>query len=151
VDSGRIYLTAGRGGGGFTAAYRLHPGAPPDELWVSRQSPADVSSPVLYKGRLFTISSTGVMVCYDAESGAIIWRQRIGSGLGVFYASLAAADDKIYAVRSNGTTYVIAAEDTFRLVSESSIDEEIFASPALAADCLFLRTVSALYCIGYGE
>jgi outer membrane protein assembly factor BamB len=88
------------------------------------------------------------MVCYDAASGKVIWRKRVGSGLGVFYASLVAADDKVYAVRSNGTTYVIAVEDQFRLISESSLPEEIFASPAFAADCLFLRTVSALYCIG---
>jgi len=46
---------------------------------------------------------------------------------------------------------VIAAEDKFRLISESSLPEEIFASPAFAADCLFLRTVSALYCIGNEE
>ena len=107
-----------------------------------------MSSPVLYKGRLFTITSTGVMVCYDADSGDVIWRHRVGSRLGVFYASLMAAGDKVYAVRSNGTTYVIAAEDRFRLIAQSSLREEIFASPALAADCLFLRTTSALYCIG---
>lgn len=147
ADNGRLYVTGGSGGDGFTAAYQLRQNAAPDELWTSHRTPADVSSPVLYKGRLFTISSTGIMVCYDAESGDIIWRQRVGSGLGVFYASLVAADDKIYAVRSNGTTYVIAVEDKFRLIAESSLPEEIFASPAFAADCLFLRTVSALYCI----
>jgi outer membrane protein assembly factor BamB len=88
-----------------------------------------------------------VMMCRDAESGRIIWRRRIGSGPGAFYASLVAADGKVYAVRSNGTTYVIAAEDTFRLVSESPLAEEVFASPAFAAGCLLLRTASALYCI----
>jgi hypothetical protein len=31
-------------------------------------------------------------------------------GLGVFYAWLFAADDRLYAVRSNGTTYVIVAD-----------------------------------------
>jgi outer membrane protein assembly factor BamB len=144
VEGGRLYVT---GGSGYTAAYQLRHNTAPAELWMSSQSPADVSSPVLYRGRLFTISSTGIMVCYDAGTGKIVWRQRVGSGLGVFYASLVAADDKVYAVRSNGTTYVIAVEDKFRLISESSLAEEIFASPAFAADCFFVRTVSALYCI----
>jgi hypothetical protein len=31
-------------------------------------------------------------------------------GLGVFYVWLFAADDRVYAVRSNGTTYVIVAD-----------------------------------------
>jgi outer membrane protein assembly factor BamB len=145
--SGRLYVTGGMGGDGYTAAYQLRPDAAPDRLWTSRKSAADVSSPVVYQGRLFTITSTGILVCYDADSGNIIWRGRLGSGLGVFYASLIAADDKIYAVRSNGTTYVVAADDEFRIVSESALNEEIFASPAIAAGRLYLRTVSALYCI----
>lgn len=66
----------------------------------------------------------------------------------MFYASLVAADDKVYAVRSNGTTYVVAVDDEFRLLSESTLDEEVFASPAVALGSLFLRTVSALYCVG---
>ncbi len=147
VDSNKLYVTGAVGGGGYTAAYALRQNAAPEELWASRRSPADVSTPVLHKGRLFTITSTGIMVCYDAESGAVIWKQRVGTGLGVFYASLVAAEDKVYAVRSNGTTYVVAAEDRFRLVSESSLPEEIFASPAFGADCLFLRTANAIYCI----
>jgi outer membrane protein assembly factor BamB len=145
VERGRLYVT---GGMGATAAYQLRQNAAPDQLWMSTQSPADVSSPVLYNGRLFTISSTGIMVSRDAGTGKIVWRQRVGSGLGVFYASLVAANEKVYALRSNGTTYVIAVEDKFRLISESSFPEEIFASPAFAADCLFVRTVSAVYCIG---
>jgi outer membrane protein assembly factor BamB len=147
VEHGRLYVTGGKGGDGYTAAYELRRDQPPHELWSSRRSPADVASPVLYNGRLFTITSTGVMVCYDAATGEIRWRQRLGSSVGVFYASLVAAADKIYATRSDGTTYVIAAEDKFRLLSESSLGEEIFASPAFGADCLLMRTAAALYCI----
>ena len=146
AENGRLYMTGGIGGG-HTAAYKLRPVAAPEELWSTRQK-ADVSSPVLYRGRLFTISTTGVMVCYDAETGRVVWKQRVGSGTGGFYASLVAADGKVYAPRSNGTTYVVAADDEFRLISESSLPEEIFASPAITEDCLLLRTVVALYCVG---
>jgi outer membrane protein assembly factor BamB len=146
-DGDRLYVTGGRGAEGYTAAYRLRERQPPLELWRSHRTPGDVSSPVVYKGRLYTLSSSGVMVAYDAGSGEVRWRHRLGTGLGVFYASLVAVDDKLYAVRSNGTTFVVAAEDTFRLISESSLPEEMFASPAVARDCLLLRTVSALYCI----
>ena len=105
IANGRLYVTGGVGSDSYTAAFRLRRNAVPDALWVSQQR-ADVSSPVLYRGMFFAISSTGVMVCYDAESGRMLWSQRVGSGLGAFYASLVAADDKVYAVRSNGTTYV---------------------------------------------
>jgi outer membrane protein assembly factor BamB len=147
AEDGKLYVTGGKGDQGYTAAFVLRQGEAPIELWRSARNPADVSSPVLYKGRLFTISSTGLMICYDAASGAVLWRQRIGSGLGVFYASLVAADDKVYATRSNGTTYVVGAEDRFRLISENSLPDDMFASPAFSADCLFLRTVTGLYCI----
>jgi len=72
AENGTLYITGGKGGNGYTAAYQLRENAAPDELWTSHQSPADVSSPVLYKRRLFTITSTGIMVCYDAGSGKII-------------------------------------------------------------------------------
>jgi outer membrane protein assembly factor BamB len=147
VAGDRLYLTGGAHADGYTGAYRLRRGAPPIELWASNQSAADVSSPVFYRGRLFTMSSTGVLVCYDADSGKIIWRKRVGSGPGVFYASLVAADGKIYATKSDGTTYVIAADDEFRLLATPGLDEETFASPAFGAGCLFMRTVAALYCI----
>ena len=146
AENGRLYVTGGIGGG-HTAAYKLRPDGAPEELWSTQQK-AEVSSPVLYRGRLFTISTSGVMWCYDAETGRVVWRRRVGSGPGGFYASLVAADGKIYASRSNGTTYVLAAEDEFRLISESSLPEEMFASPAITEDCLLLRTVAALYCIG---
>ena len=146
AEHGRLYVTGGIGGG-HTAAYKLRPDAAPEELWSTPQR-ADVSSPVLYRGRLFTVSTVGVMVCYDAETGRVVWKRRVGSGPGGFYASLVAANGKIYAPRSNGTTYVIAAEDEFRLISESVLPEEMFASPAITEDCLLLRTVAALYCVG---
>ena len=147
IDGTRLFVTGGKGDGGFTGAYRLRPREAPLVLWESRNSPADVASPVVHKGRLFTISSSGIMVCYDADSGKMLWRQRLKPGIGVFYASLVAADDKIYATRSDGTTYVVSSEDRFRLIATSSLPEEIFASPAVTADCLLIRTVSALYCI----
>jgi outer membrane protein assembly factor BamB len=147
VDGSRIFITGGVGSVGQTAAYRLRPGAPPELLWV-RSERADVASPVVHGGRLFTVSSTGVMVSFDAATGRVLWRRRLKAGLGAFYASLVLVNDRIYAVRSNGTTYVVAAEDAFRLIAESSLEEEIFASPAVGHGCLLLRTVAALYCIG---
>jgi outer membrane protein assembly factor BamB len=147
VDADRLYVTAGIGASGVTAAYQLRPDAAPRELWRSPHR-ADVSSPVLYRGQLFAVSTTGVMVCFDAVSGKVLWRQRIGSGPGAFYASLVAVDEKVYAARSNGTTSVIAAGGRFQALAESPLSEEIFASPAVSRDCLLLRTVSALYCVG---
>lgn len=146
AENGRLYVTGGVGAG-YTAAYRLRQGAAPEELWSTTQR-ADVSSPLLYRGRLFTISTLGVMVSYDADTGQVVWKKRLGSGTGGFYASLVAADGKIYAPRSDGTTYVIAAEDEFRLISDSVLPEEMFASPAITENCLLLRTVAALYCVG---
>ena len=48
VAGDRLYVSGGKGSHGYTAAYQLRPNAAPVALWTSRQSPADVSSPVLY-------------------------------------------------------------------------------------------------------
>ena len=146
IDGHRLFLTGGKGPDGYTAAYRINAGGPV-LAWASRKHPADVASPVLYKERLFTVSSSGIMVCYDAADGTVLWKHRLEAGTGVFYASLVAAENKIYATRSDGTTFIVAAEDVFRLVAAPTVSEEVFATPAFGGDCLYLRTASALYCI----
>jgi hypothetical protein len=107
-----------------------------------------VSSPVLYRGRLFTISTIGVMVCYDAETGRVVWRQRVGAGPGGFYASLVRGRRQDLRAAIERHDLRDCSRDEFRLISESVLPEELFASPAITEDCLLLRTVAALYCVG---
>ena len=81
----------------------------------------------------------------ETENSTLL-RERLD---GSYYASVAAtADGKIFLSSLEGDTTVVQAGPQFRVVATSSLDEPIFASPAISGGELFLRTTGHLYCIG---
>ena len=51
----------------------------------------------------------------------------------------------------DGHTFVIEAGDKYVELSKNSVDEMSLASPALAANTIFLRTQTKLYRIGRSQ
>mgnify|MGYP001816125471 FL=1 len=74
-----------------------------------------------------------------------------GGGFGAMdYASPVAAGDKIYFIKSDGTTYVIGAGEEFELLATNKITEETESfggTPAISGGKLFVRSDKHLYCI----
>ena len=140
ADGTRIYLSGGSIQGG-TFALKLPDGGDAFEIvWSNRRATASCSSPVLVGSRLFTISSNGIMSCYDAASGDALWSERIGGG--DYFASLVAADGMIYACDEQGETVVVRAHDEFELITRNVLDGAILASPAISAGRLLIRSTS---------
>jgi outer membrane protein assembly factor BamB len=105
----------------------------------------EVSSPVVYDGKLYTVTLNGIMSCYDAHTGELKWRQRLPRGQ--YFSSLVAGDGKVYASSETGVTSVVAATSEFKMLAQNDLAEEIYASPAIADGCLLIRTTKSLYCI----
>jgi outer membrane protein assembly factor BamB len=63
-------------------------------------------------------------------------------------ASPIAAAGRLYFVADDGMTYVVSASDSFKLLTKNPLNEDCYASPALAYGQLFIRTAQHLYCIG---
>ena len=79
---------------------------------------------------------------------------RGGGGGGQDYASPVAASGKIYYVKSDGTTIVMAAGDKFEqlAVNKFTDDRETFSStPAISDGQLFVRSDKHLYCVAEAE
>jgi outer membrane protein assembly factor BamB len=71
-----------------------------------------------------------------------------GSGL---YASVVAADGKLFAVTRTGGVYVLAADKEYKVLAHNQFasDKSRFdATPTVADNRLYLRSEEALYCIG---
>jgi len=71
-------------------------------------------------------------------------------GGGGFYASVAYADGKLYAVSRNSGTFVIAGGTAYEQLAQNRFesDRSIFnASPAISDGAIFLRSDKALYCV----
>ena len=72
----------------------------------------------------------------------------MGGGL---YASVIAADGKLYAATRTTGTYVLAAAPEFKVLSHNTLTEDksrFDATPSVADGKLYLRSEQYLYCLG---
>lgn len=114
-------------------------------VWRKKNEGPYVPSPLCVGDDLFTVGDNGFASCYDARSGKLIWRERLG---GNFSSSPVFADGNIYVISEWGETVVFAASRDFNLVSRNPLDEPTLASLAVSDGRIFIRTEKNLYGIG---
>jgi outer membrane protein assembly factor BamB len=114
-------------------------------VWRANNVSSTRPSPIVVGDYLYMVNDTGVAFCYDARTGKRIWQESLG---GAFSASPVYAAGHLYFCAENGKTYVVAAAPKFDLVAENRLDAGCRASPAIAGDAIYLRTVTHLYCLG---
>lgn len=86
---------------------------------------------------LFAVTDDGIAYCWDAETGAVNWKKRLGKS---YSASPVVCDGKIYVPNLSGETTVFeASADAFKLVAENSLGSDSYASPAIAGGQIFMR------------
>ena len=151
-ENGIIYATGGRkkellairaGGRGDVTDTHV--------LW-KQDIGSNIPSPVLYEGKIYDVDSRGLGMCVDAATGEVIKRERVPDAGGV-YASLTAADGKLYLITREKGAFVLAAGDDLDVIAHNEIktDSSIFnASPIVSRGELLIRSDENLYCIGSG-
>ncbi|MCU0874448.1 MAG: PQQ-binding-like beta-propeller repeat protein [Pirellulaceae bacterium] len=113
-------------------------------IWRESRSVSEVPSPLVYDGRVYMVKDGGIISCLDATSGRLQYRTRLGPR-GAYFSSPVAGDGKIFAASHNGAIVVLAAGETFQRLAVNELHEPIFATPAIAAGRLYVRTESRLY------
>ena len=151
VDNGIVYCMSGYQGYSLMALPLSAQGDVSDTdavIWRKNSGTPYVPSPVLDEGYLyFTQSNNAILTVLNAETGKeIIGRSRL-SGMSGVYASLVAADGRVYIVGRNGTTVVLNRSQELDIAATNRLDERFDASPAVAGNQLFLRGARFLYCL----
>lgn len=121
-------------------------GESPEILWESDEYLSDVPSPVATKDLLFMATSYGVMVCYDAKSGEIVWEHEFDNG---FYSSPMLVDGKIYLIDMAGIMHVMEAKNEFVLLGESPLGEKCMTTPTFAEGKIYIRGNEHLFCVDH--
>lgn len=114
-------------------------------VWEVRGSVPGISSPVVYEGRLYSVTNGGIATCRDVHKGERLWRARLPYQ---YYASLTAADGKVFFCNLRGETTVLAADSEAHVLSTNRLGEDVRASFALSEGRIFIRGTEHLYCIG---
>ncbi len=115
-------------------------------LWKYQKSLPNVPSPLFYKNVLYLVKNGGIVTSLDPVSGKVYKQGRLRDALEHYYASPIAADGKIYAVSERGKVVVIQAGPQWQVLSTNDLAEDTYATPVVAGNRLYLRTMSTLYC-----
>jgi len=129
------------GGSGDVSAGRV--------VWKQRPG-SYVPSPVLVNGHLYWVDDRGMACCLKADTGKEVYRQRLPEA-GSVYASMVAADGKLYAVTRRNGTFVLPTEPSFKVLARNRLKSDTTdfnASPAIISGGLLLRSNRFLYCVG---
>ncbi|MBM3876903.1 MAG: serine/threonine protein kinase [Verrucomicrobia bacterium] len=109
------------------------------------------------KGHLFAVLDAGVAACWNFETGAEVWKGRLG---GTFSASPVLVGDLLFAMNEAGRTFIFKATPAaFELVAENPLGHEAMATPTICGGRIYHRGASRvdgrrqefLYCIGVKE
>jgi outer membrane protein assembly factor BamB len=119
--------------------------------WSWKRSLSNIPSPVLAGGVLYVLKEGGVLTGLDPASGETYNAGRIEGAEDGYFASPIAAGGQLLTASNSGKVALIAAGEQWELLELADFGERIWATPAIAADGLYLRTESALYAFGVDE
>ena len=114
--------------------------------WSNLRDGPYMATPLLYRGILYVVSTRGVLTAFEPRTGRQIYQQRIAPG--GYSASPIAADGRLYIASEEGDVFTIRAGRDFEILATSAMNDTILATPALAADTMYMRTRHAVYAIG---
>jgi outer membrane protein assembly factor BamB len=107
-----------------------------------------IPSPLLHQQILYSVRNGGILTAFDSRTGEVAKTGRIPGALGGYSASPVLADGRLYFSSEEGKIAVVRPGREWELVQLNDLQEEIFATPALSAGKVFIRTAEALYCFG---
>jgi outer membrane protein assembly factor BamB len=116
--------------------------------WHYYKPVPQVPSTLLYKGVLYMINDSGILLTFDPVTGKVIKQGRLMGAIDKYFASPVAADDKVFVIGQGGQVSVLKAAGEWEVLKVNELDDEVFATPAIADKRIYIRTRSALYCFG---
>ncbi len=126
------------------------------ELWRKDGVDAGFASPLLHDGRLYVMTNSGRLFCYDAVSGKQYWKFKVGH---IGKGSPVWADGKIYLTTQEGGFLIAEDKGTScKFIDKMNVNDgttqredgvtEIFASPAISDGRIVIFTMSEMICFG---
>src|SRR5262249_3445137 len=113
---------------------------------VKKQGPY-MPTPIVYGDYLYTCANSGVVSCYDAKTGKLHYRERVG-GKGGFTASPVAADGRLDFTSEEGGVRVLKAGPKFEIICGNPLGDICMATPAISDGLFVVRTQHHVIALG---
>ena len=117
-------------------------------VWnLDNKSPSNIASPLVVDDQLFVVKKGGISASFNAQNGETLWTKKRIRNLGNYYASPIAGDGKIYVMGENGYLVVLQQGAKLKILGRNDMGETTVATPAIADNRVFVRTLNQLFCI----
>lgn len=110
--------------------------------WQAAKNAPYNPSMICVDGLLYAVSDSGIASCWDAQTGEVIWSERVPEK---YSSSLLYAEGRLYLQSEEGTGTVLKAGRTFETLATNKLGERSLASYAVDGSALIIRTEKNLY------
>jgi outer membrane protein assembly factor BamB len=115
-------------------------------LWQNQRGNSYTASPVLHEGRLYMITDSGMVSCFDIATGKAYYQQVRLPRPYNFKASPVAANGKLYLSSEEGDVIVLGMGEKFEVLATNTLrDQSFIASPAIVDGEIYLRSETTLF------
>lgn len=132
-DNGKVLALKPTGTGNITSSAIA---------WQAAKNAPYNPSMICVDGLLYAVSDAGIASCWDAQTGDVIWSERVPEK---YSASLLYAEGRLYLQSEEGTGTVLKAGRTFETLATNKLGERSLASYAVDGSALIIRTENNLY------
>jgi outer membrane protein assembly factor BamB len=113
--------------------------------WSADSGLPDICSPLTNGDLLFLLQTYGLMTCYDAKTGQVVWDNDFAE---TFRASPSLVGDKVYLLTADGLMIIIKVDRKLEEIARYDIGEKTNCSSAFLDGRIYIRGKENLYCIG---
>jgi outer membrane protein assembly factor BamB len=115
-------------------------------VWRMQKFLPNCPTPLLYQGVMYLVKDGGIVTSIDPKTGNILKQGRLTGALETYYSSPVGGAGKVYMISQGGKVSVLKAGGEWEILAVNDLDDEVFATPAIVDNRLYIRTRSTLYC-----
>ena len=148
VGHGLVFVTAGFPAKKVIAVRPGEVAADARVAWQYAKGTGYVLSNILYGEHLYLLTDNGIVTCLDPKTGEIKYEGGRVPVPSRFMGSPVAFGGFVAMTSEDGDTFMLKAGPTHQIVRTNSVDEPVFASPAISNGRIYIRGDKHLFAIG---
>jgi outer membrane protein assembly factor BamB len=115
-------------------------------VWSHTRGVSYTASPLLHDGKLYVLTDTAQLSCFDAVTGEAHYQQvRLDKPYNI-KASPVGANGKLYVATEEGDVVVVRMGEKFEVIATNTLtDQSFIATPVIAGGEIFLRSRTHLF------
>jgi outer membrane protein assembly factor BamB len=115
--------------------------------WVHPRQGNYMQTPIVISNRVYGCTDSGVLTCFDADNGNIIYSERLGGPIQGYTASPVSDGRHLYFAGETGKVLVVPVGDQFSVIATNDLGDNCMATPAISDGALLFRTQKKLIAV----